>query len=107
MPLFKQILFAADFSEASRHAFRIACSLARESDSRIVVLHVLESFRVAEEPVYFGQQSARYIGTDPTEASRESVERRLRQTYVPDRPILIEYRVQSGLAAEQIPRVSR
>ena len=107
MTLFKQILFAADFSETSRDAFRIACSLARESDSRIVVVHVLESFRVAEEPVYFGQQSVRYIGTDPTEASMESVERRLCQTYVPDRPILIEYRALSGLAAEEILRVSR
>jgi nucleotide-binding universal stress UspA family protein len=107
MPLFKQILFAADFSETSRDAFRIACSLARESDSRILVLHVLEAFRVAEEPVYFGQQSVRYIGTDPTEASQESVESRLSQTYVPDRPILIEYRAKSGLAAEEIVRVSR
>ena len=107
MPLFKQILFAADFSETSRDAFRIACSLARESDSRILVLHVLEAFRVAEEPVYLGQQSVRYIGTDPTESSRESVESRLSQTYVPDRPILIEYRAQSGLAAEEILRVSR
>lgn len=107
MTLFKQVLFAADFSETSRDAFRIACSLARESDSRIVVLHVLESFRVAEEPVYFGQQSARYIGTDPIEAIRESVESCLRQTYVPDRPILIDYCIQGGLAAEEILRVSR
>jgi len=107
MPLFKQILFAADFSETSRDAFRIACSLARESDSRILVLHVLEAFRVAEEPVYLGQQSVRYIGTDPTESSRESVESRLSQTFVPDRPILIEYRAQSGLAAEEILKVSR
>src|SRR6476660_3104999 len=101
MPLFKQILFAADFSDTSRDAFRIACSLARGSESRILVLHVLEGFRAAEEPAYFGQQSVRYIGTDPTEANLDSVESRLSQTYVPDRPILVEYRARSGLASEE------
>jgi nucleotide-binding universal stress UspA family protein len=99
MTLFKQILFAADFSESSREAFRIACSLASEGDSNIVVVHVLEAPRVAEEPVYFGQQSVGYISPETDAIYTESVEHKLRRFYVPDRPVQIEYHTLGGLPA--------
>jgi nucleotide-binding universal stress UspA family protein len=35
------ILHPTDFSERSGHAFRLACSLARDYKARLVVLHVL------------------------------------------------------------------
>jgi nucleotide-binding universal stress UspA family protein len=95
-------LFAADFSESSRGAFRIACSLAGEGEPSIVVVHVLEAPRVAEEPVYFGQQSVRYISPETDATYTESVEKRLRRFYVPDRPVQIEYRTRGGLPAEEI-----
>ena len=57
MQPFEKILFAADFSENSKEAFRAACSLAVENKTRLVVLHVAEPKFVPEEPVYYGQQS--------------------------------------------------
>ncbi len=36
------ILHPTDFSESSAHAFRLACSLARDYSARLVVLHVAE-----------------------------------------------------------------
>ena len=35
------ILHATDFSAASRHAFELACSLARDKGARVVVLNVI------------------------------------------------------------------
>ena len=32
LPLFRTIVFAADFSDCSREAFQVACSLARRGD---------------------------------------------------------------------------
>ena len=36
----RTILHPTDFSEPSRNAFRVACSLARDQGARVVVLHV-------------------------------------------------------------------
>jgi hypothetical protein len=36
----KTILYATDFSDCSRYAFRLAGSLAREQGARLIVLHV-------------------------------------------------------------------
>jgi nucleotide-binding universal stress UspA family protein len=47
----KAILYATDFSESSRAAFTVACSLARDLGCRLIVLHVfpsLEAIRDAE-----------------------------------------------------------
>jgi nucleotide-binding universal stress UspA family protein len=41
-PLFKRILCACDFSEASMKALDYAFSLAKEADARLTLLHVLE-----------------------------------------------------------------
>jgi nucleotide-binding universal stress UspA family protein len=37
----KTLLHPTDLSEASRHAFDLACQIARDRSARIVVLHVL------------------------------------------------------------------
>ncbi|MDT8441879.1 MAG: universal stress protein [Desulfuromonadales bacterium] len=39
--MFKTILFATDFSESSDHAFRYALAMARQFDSRLAVIHVI------------------------------------------------------------------
>ena len=47
----KTILYATDFSEPSRAALAVACSLARDLGGRLIVLHVvpsLEAIRDAE-----------------------------------------------------------
>jgi nucleotide-binding universal stress UspA family protein len=37
----RHILYATDFSEASLAAFQVACALAREPGSQLLILHVL------------------------------------------------------------------
>jgi nucleotide-binding universal stress UspA family protein len=45
----RTVLHATDFSAASRHAFELACSLARDHGARLVVLNVIETpYRVVE-----------------------------------------------------------
>ncbi len=72
MQPFRNILFAADFSENSREAFRAACSVAIENKTRIFVLHVDEPNWVPEEPVYFGQQAIQYRADAPDKAHHRS-----------------------------------
>jgi nucleotide-binding universal stress UspA family protein len=42
-PLYKTILCALDFSDASLRALEYALSLARQADARLIVLHVIEN----------------------------------------------------------------
>lgn len=41
MPNFDKILFATDFSESSDHAFEYAITLAKQFNSRLTILHVI------------------------------------------------------------------
>jgi nucleotide-binding universal stress UspA family protein len=68
MQPFRNILFAADFSENCKEAFRLASSLSSETKTRMSVLHVVEPHWVAEEPVYLGQPTVQYFdsGSEPT-----------------------------------------
>lgn len=38
---FEKILFATDFSESSEHAFQYALGIARQFNSRLLILHVI------------------------------------------------------------------
>jgi nucleotide-binding universal stress UspA family protein len=49
----KTILFATDFSDCSEYAFHLACALARDHGSKIIVLHVVPP------PVAHGEVVAR------------------------------------------------
>jgi nucleotide-binding universal stress UspA family protein len=57
------ILHPTDFSDASGAAFRLACSLARDHDARLVVLHV------GREPVIAPVEGA--VPTDPEQYHQE------------------------------------
>jgi nucleotide-binding universal stress UspA family protein len=102
MSLFRTVLIAADFSKSSREAFRVACSFARADKPRMIVLHVVEPLYVAEEPVYFGQQTVHFSVVERDPGEYESLKRRLCQSYVPDHPLEAEYRTQDGAPAEEI-----
>ena len=41
------VLHPTDYTERSRQAFELACRIAREQDSRLLVLHVAEPVRVS------------------------------------------------------------
>ncbi len=83
MKPFRTILFAADFSENSKQAFRVACSLAKEDKTRLYVLSVAGPDWVAEDPVFLGQGSVQFYKA-PGDAHRlKLMEERLRDEYAP------------------------
>ena len=103
---FQTILIAADFSESSREAFRAACSLAREDETRVIVLNVMEPRYVPEPPGYLGDQPVRYLRVARPPSEHESLQERLREVYTPDSPLDVEYQTREGDAAEEILRAA-
>ena len=103
MQPFRTTLFAADFSENSQQAFRMACSLAVEDKTRLIVLHVVESDWVAKRPEYLGEETN---PPDETECLAEFLKRRLSEVYVPNHPLDVEYRTSEGRAATEIVRMA-
>ena len=77
MQPFRTILFAADFSENSKEAFRAACTLAMEKETRLVVLHVVEPYLVPEVPVYYGQQVVQFFPKELDKAQHEALREKL------------------------------
>ena len=56
MNLFHTVLFATDFSEPSREAFRIACAMLEgDRAGRLIVLHIVEQTYLMEESIGFGE----------------------------------------------------
>lgn len=106
MSTFRTILFAADFSERSRSPYRVACSLARHSQGRLIVLH-------AVVPVLFGEPSGPegtpalpvFFPTD-TPTHRAELTAQLRQFYPPCPSVAIEHHVRDGDAAEELLRAA-
>ena len=107
MQPFATILFAADFSENSKEAFRAAWSLAVENETRLVVLHVVEPNWVAADPVCYGQISVQFHAAEPDKAHHAALRRKLRDEYMPDRPIEVDYQTREGEAAVEILRMAK
>ncbi len=106
MQLFRTILFAADFSENSKEAFRAACSLVEEDKTRLVVLHVAGANFVAEEPVYYAQQVVQFFPKEPDRAQHEALKQKLREVYTSDHLPDVEYKTSEGDTAEAILRMA-
>ena len=106
MPLFRTILFAADFSGRSRAAFLAACSLAHVQKTRLFVLHVAEPMLAEGLPPAPGEPGAWIPLGDDGRAQIEALEDRLRAFYAPACPIDVTYYVHDGLAVEEILRMS-
>jgi nucleotide-binding universal stress UspA family protein len=107
MQAFRKILFAADFSDNSKEAFRTACSVAVANMTRIFILHVDEPNWVPEEPVYFGQQQVQFRATVPDKAHIDEIRQKLRDEYVPSNPIDVEYLIKEGDPSQEILRTAR
>jgi nucleotide-binding universal stress UspA family protein len=106
MKAFQSILFGADFSEASREAFRAACSLAVAGQTRVHVLHVIEPRWIPEEPVPFGQAVVEFYDAGVDGGRDELLGRRMREMYAPDEPIDVEYHISEGDAAREVLRMA-
>jgi nucleotide-binding universal stress UspA family protein len=102
MSLFRTILVAVDFSEGTKQSFHLACSLARQGQSRLIVLFVAEPMYAAPEPVYFGQQTVRFTVVERAPAYYQALKERLRNVYAPSHPLDVEYSTRVGAAAEEI-----
>ena len=89
MEALRIILFAADFSDNSIAAFRVACSLSIDKATTLIVLHVIEPEWAAKRPDYLGPGSA---GPFETESLQEFLKRRLSEVYAPAHPLDVEYR---------------
>jgi nucleotide-binding universal stress UspA family protein len=101
MTPFRTILFAADFSENSKEAFRAACSLAVLDQTGLVVLHVVEPDAASAAPPGRRQEKAP-TGDKLDVAAAERLSQKLRDEFVPNHPIKVTYRVQEGEIAAVI-----
>lgn len=96
------ILHATDFSDAAEHAFHLACSLARDHDARLVIVHVAP-------PPYPVVGEVLTIPPVPVEADENRhLQQRLRLEQV--KPsiagIPVEYRLEEGEPVARILAVA-
>lgn len=102
LPMFPRILFAADFSESSREAFRVASALANDESTRLIVLHVIEMVHVAEQPMIYGELGVPVPITSDFPAHHQALLNRLQDLYAPDHPVDVTYLLRDGEAAEEV-----
>ena len=93
----RTIVHPTDFSERSRYALNLACALARDHGSRLVVVHVA-AFPVA----VYGEA----VLIPEPEDYQEPLKRQLEQLPVPD-SLPVERRFEEGDPATEILRVAQ
>src|SRR5262249_38684570 len=95
MKAIRTILHPTDFSENSRYAFDVACSLARAQGARVVLLHVTypSSLPLSDAPVSNPLKSAQ---------SQAGIRRRLNGPGAPDGGVQIGHRVAEGDGVSEI-----
>jgi nucleotide-binding universal stress UspA family protein len=101
----RRILFASDFSKASRKAFAEAVKTARRTHAVLSILHVLTPFVPMGPDQYVGPETWEEIDTQARKwATRhlEALAEKARSAGVRARVLLIE-----GTPAREIPRVAR
>jgi nucleotide-binding universal stress UspA family protein len=92
----KTILHPTDFSDRSEHAFRLACSLARDYRARLIILHVWPPppLAVPGELLAVHQPTANYCSPE-TEAA-------LHRMHPSDPSVVVEHRLEEGDPASVI-----
>lgn len=83
------VLHPTDFSTPSDYALRLACSLARDRDARLIVLHVVATSLAAEK---------RGFG--------EELQDELTRMEIPDPQFRVERRLEEGEPVTEILRVA-
>jgi nucleotide-binding universal stress UspA family protein len=92
----RTILHPTDFSDHSNHAFRLACSLARDYGARLFVLHVTSPV------VVYGEG----LALPPPPAPKEPLMARLDQLVAQDPKVPMQHRLAEGDAATEILRAA-
>jgi nucleotide-binding universal stress UspA family protein len=93
----RTILHPTDFSERSKHAFHLACALARDHGSRLIVLHVAAPIITA-----YGDM----ILTEPVETTFKHMKTKLLALKAPEN-VQVDYQLEEGAPAEEILQVAR
>jgi nucleotide-binding universal stress UspA family protein len=90
------ILYATDFSDSSKIAFPLACSLARDHGSRLIVLHVVATgtYEIANL-AQLGQGESRWQFED-------RIRRMLEEFQPPDGRVAVECKLAEGDPAASI-----
>ncbi len=94
------ILYATDFSEASKSAFPLAYSLARDHGARLIVLHVVltGTYEIANLAQLGQGESARQF--------EEDIRHDLQRLQPPDDRVPMEYKLAKGDPATAIIKVA-
>jgi nucleotide-binding universal stress UspA family protein len=98
---FNAILHPTDFSEHSKYAFRLAGSLARDHEARLIVLHAVLS--LGPELVSYGEA----VSELQPESYRKKLWDELCSLRLPDPDVDIEYLLVEGDPAEEIIRATQ
>ncbi len=94
------IIHPTDFSERSKYAFRVACSLAKDRGAGLIVLHVVPP---PQSVGYYDMPITPPLSPD----YREQLEDQLRQFKSADPELRVECRLEEGFAADEILHVAR
>ena len=92
------ILHPTDFSSPSRHAFALACSLAKDHGARVIVLHV-----VPPAPAIAMEG---FVPPEP-ESERDRLAEMLWQIVPADPQVRVEHQLSDGNPAREILRVAQ
>lgn len=92
------VLHPTDFSDCSRYAFQVACSLARDYGARLVLLYV------AEPPTTFAGDGVMML---PSTFDLQPFRDLLKQLKPEDAQIPVERRLLQGVAAREILGVAK
>lgn len=98
---FKAILHPTDFSTHSHYAFRLAGSMARDHDSRLIVFHSV--LTLGPELVSHGEAATEL----QPEAYRQKLWDELRGVRLSDPAVNVEYLLSEGDPAEEIIRATQ
>jgi nucleotide-binding universal stress UspA family protein len=95
------IVHPTDFSAASEYAFKLACSLARDHQSRLIVLHVVTT--LGPELITHGEAESQL---EP-ETYQQRLWADLRSVRPADPAIAVEYQLAEGDPAAEIVRAAQ
>lgn len=94
----RTIIHPTDFSDRSKYAFRLACSLARDHGSKLIIAHVLPQPAVAYGEVITGLSDAMY---------REQAKQQLEKLTPTDPQIAVERQLLDGDPAAEIIELAK
>jgi len=91
------ILHPTDFSASANHAFRLACSLSRDHEARLVVLHVIPSTAPVAGGMLVGAFSAEELEDEESRVSERLEAMRAEHGDLP-----FEWRIAKGNVVDSI-----